>query len=475
MKVSGLFFFVFLLFPFALDAKVLMPAVFSDNMVLQQQSDVAVWGRANGKTVTVTADWLPEPLSAAVENGKWKLRLPTPAASFESHTLRISDKNSEVLIKGILIGEVWICSGQSNMEMTLRGFSQQPVNGAFEQVAKAACYRNKVRAVRVDRKEAEKPRESFRGQWTVPDPQSILGISATAWYFASSLSDMLNVPVGIITTSRSSSNIEAWMPKEILAGKFSYDVEAINSDPDIRGIYKCGLLYNGMLAPVMGYTAKGFLWYQGESNRNNSGIYASLMNEMVKNWRSRWGDEKDEMPFIFTQIAHYAYDNNVDGLDVPGLVDAQTAALKMIPNSAMVATTDVGEETCIHPSGKDVIGKRAAVEACRKAYAIDVPEASGMAVEKVDFAGSKVFVTFTNASYGLLPASKAVEGFELLGTDGKVYSAHAEVVKNKPVVVLSAPGLAEPVEVRYVYKNYMKGTLMNTLGYPAYPFRFAKP
>lgn len=454
-----------------MQARVLLPALFSDNMVLQQNSASAIWGQASGNKVTITADWLDEAVEAPVTKGKWKALLPTPAASCEPHAIRIADNNSETVIENVLIGEVWICSGQSNMEMTMRGFYQQEISGAFEQALKASLYKDKVRAITVERYESETPRGAFRGRWIVPDPQSVMGISATAWYFASSLSDMIGVPVGIICASRSSSKIEAWMPKELLAAEFGYDVEKINSDPSIRGISKCGLLYNGMLAPVMGYAARGFLWYQGESNRDNPEIYPQLMSAMVSQWRKQWGDHKAAMPFIYVQIAPYSY-GDPDGLSVPEIVEAQLEAARMIDNSAIVATTDIGSESRIHPAAKDVVGRRAAVEACRKAYSTDIPDASGMTMSGAEFAGGKVFVTFGNAGYGLKD-NDDIKGFELAGEDGVFHKADAEIYKGKPMVVVSSDKVKKPVEVRYAYRNYIESNLENTLGYPAYPFRAA--
>ena len=453
-------------------ARVLLPALFSDNMVLQQNSSAAIWGQATGSKVTVSADWLGKAVEVPVTKGKWKVSIPTPAASYEPHTIRISDNGSEAVIRNVLIGEVWICSGQSNMEMTMRGYYQQEISGAFDQALKASLYKDKVRAITVERYESETPRGAFRGKWVIPDPGSVMGISATAWYFATALADMTGVPVGIICTSRSSSKIEAWIPKEILSAEFGYDVEKINSDPGIRGISKCGLLYNGMLAPVAGYTAKGFLWYQGESNRDNPGAYSGLMSAMVSCWREQWGDYDADMPFIYVQIAPYAYENDPDGLSVPELVDAQLKASELIRNSAVVATTDIGLKYRIHPPVKDIVGRRAAVEACRKAYSIDIPDASGMKVSKAEFAGGKVFVTFDNAGYGLKD-NDDIKGFELAGADGIFHKAEASIIKGKPMVVVSSDKVKVPAEVRYAYRNYIETNLENTLGYPAFPFRFA--
>ena len=452
-------------------AKVLLPNLFSDNMVLQQCSQTTIWGYATGKQITLKTSWSDESLTAPVQDGKWSLRLPTPKGSYQPHTLSFRDENSETSLNNVLIGEVWICSGQSNMEMTLRGFSQQPVAGAMQAVMEASRYRNRIHMLQVGRKEADTPRSSFRGRWVVSTPETALTTSATAYYFARTLADVLDVPIGIITTSRSSAKIEAWMSQEILAQKFGYDVQKINADPNIRGISKCGLLYNGMLVPLFGFPARGFLWYQGESNRDNPEIYPQLMQEMVADWRKQWNDTENDMPFIYVQIAPYAYENNALGLDAPRVVEAQSKALTLIPNSAMVVTTDIGEEKCIHPSRKDIIGKRAASEALRIAYGIQIPDASGIRMKKVEFAGGKALVSFENASYGLLPVDENLTGFEIAGADRVFYPAEAHILRAKPTVMVSSPHVPEPVAVRYAFRNYTPSNLRNTLGWPAYPFR----
>lgn len=454
----------------AAQAKVVLPALFADHMVLQQQAEVKLWGRAAGR-VTVSASWTEETYSAEASGGVWSVMLPTPAGSCRPQTLTVRDADSEVVLRDVLVGEVWICSGQSNMEMTLRGYARQPVAGALRTALEAPHYRDRIRMLRVERKEADRPRTGMRGRWEVPSAQTALATSAVAWHFARALADAIAVPVGIITASRSSSKIEAWMPQELLAEKFGYDVETINADPAIRGISKCGLYFNGMLAPLVGFPARGFLWYQGESNRDNPETYARLLEAMAAEWRARWGDAKQEMPFIYVQIAPYAYDERPDGFDAPRVVEAQLRALDRIPQAAMVATTDLGQSDCIHPADKRTVGERAAVEALRMVYAQDIPDASGMRPSGVEFAGRKAVVTFDNAQYGLLPCAEPVTGFEVAGEEGIFHPAEARIVANRPAVEVASPEVPRPTAVRYAYRNYAPGNLRNTLGYPAFPFR----
>lgn len=438
-------------------------------MVLQQRSEVMLRGRAAGESVTVSVSWADEIRTAEVRGGAWSLTLPTPAGSCEPQTLTLRDADSEVTLRNLLIGEVWICAGQSNMEMTLRGFSGQPVAGALHAALEAPGYRNRVRMLRVPRKESERPAGNFRGRWELPTPEAALATSAVAWHFARTLADATGVPVGIVTASRSSSKIEAWMPQQLLAEAFGYDVAAINADPAIRGIAKCGLLYNGMLAPLFGFRARGFLWYQGESNRDDPARYEQLLQAMVADWRTRWGDAANDMPFLCVQIAPYAY-ADADKEEVPRLVGAQLRAMDRIPRSAMVATTDLGDRDCIHPADKRSVGERAAVEALRLAYGSDISDASGMRVRNVEYSGGGVLVAFDNASYGLRPTAEPVVGFELADEAGVFHPADARVEKGQPAVAVSSPQVPRPTAVRYAYRNYMPCNLHNTLGYPAYPF-----
>lgn len=449
-------------------ARIILPPLIGDRMVLQQQDDIILRGHASGKNVCFSASWIDGEIEVPVLDGKFEVQIKTPVASRNPQIMTFRDKDSEIVISDILIGEVWICSGQSNMEMTMRGFSGQPIKESLQAVMQSSKYSDLVHVFSVSRVVAERPRPTARGQWIKASPDKIMNVSATAYHFAVALADALQIPVGVITASRSSSAIEAWMPKEILKEQFGYDVEAINANPDIRDVAKCGMYYNGMLVPLFGYSARGFLWYQGESNRHAPEKYPSLMEAMVKDWRKNWGDTDNQMPFIFVQIAPYSY-GNVNGVEVPRIVEAQVKSLELIPNSAIVATTDIGEENCIHPSDKKTVGMRAAVEALRLSYGIDIPDASGMMCTKVEYSPDKVVLSFKNASYGFTPVDE-VRGFELSGTDGRFYPAVVEVAKNKKSLILTSAHVAQPVGVRYAYKNWPECNLKNSLGYPLLPF-----
>ena len=468
-------FFLLLAVPAALTVhgKVLLPSVFGDNMVLQQQQKVRVWGDSDQKEVTLSASWRDTPVRTEVIEGRWTAEIETPAGSYVPQTLTVRDADSELTLGNVLIGEVWICSGQSNMYMPLRGYTGQPVEGAMRTALESPLYGNRIRMITLPKKEAETPQRDFEGHWEIPSPATSLRMSAAAYYFAQTLTRTLGVPVGIISASWGGSKIEAWMNPASLRG-MGYDVDKINADPDIQQRAKCGLLYNGLIAPVAGYTARGFAWYQGESNRRESGRYARLMQEMVGFWRARWGDTKAAMPFLYVQIAPYDY-KDADATDGVLVMEAQSDALKLIPNAAMIATTDLGEKTCIHPRKKREVGERLAAEALIRAYGMRLECWSGVRFRHAEFSDGKAVVTFDNARYGLTPQGEDIPGFELAGADGIFHPAVGRIVPSKPIVEVTSEAVAVPTAVRYAFRNYTPTNLRNPLGLPAFPFRTDRP
>lgn len=456
--------------PFAAaQAKVTLPSLFGDNMVLQQQQHVRIWGNSDKKEVILKASWGGEPVRAVVHDGRWEAQLPTPAGSCQPQTLTLNDADSQLILSNVLIGELWICSGQSNMSMPIRGYTGQPVEESMRTALESPRYRNQIRMITLPRRDADTPQRDFEGKWEVPTPQTTLRMSAAAYFFARALTDVLNVPVGIVAASWGGSKIEAWMDSETLT-KMGYDVQKINADSTIDPRAKCTKLYNGLIAPLAGCTARGFLWYQGESNRKQSATYAQLMLELVSFWRLEWDDTKSEMPFLYVQIAPYAYDQ-AEATDGVQVMEAQRDALVLIPNSAMIATTDLGDKDCIHPAAKRPVGERLALEALNRVYGMRIPDAGGVTIDHVEYQDGKAVLTFNNARYGLIPQGEPIPGFELAGKDGVFHPATAVIVHSKPMVEVSCEQVPEPVKVRYAFHNYTPTTLSNTLGIPAFPFR----
>lgn len=454
-------------------AKVELAPLFADNMVLQRDSEAAIWGKAEpGARVVITSTWAKgKTVVHADDQGRWNVMLATPSAG-GPHELTFND-GDRLTLKNILIGEVWICAGQSNMEMTMRGFMGQPVEGAAELILTAkpsvpirSCNLSRIKSLELE--------EECDARWFEHTSEGVAEASATAYFFAKRLCDVLGVPVGIINVSWGGSPIEAWMNPELLRREFAEEFSFAHLDsmtwPEENPWKAPGVLYNGMLHSVAPYTAKGFLWYQGCDNISRYEQYKRLQPAFVKMLRQEWGN--DRMPFYFTQIAPYGY-FNPDAPDAGYMMWAQAQTLEMIPYSGMAATHDVGEENCIHPADKKSVGDRLAFLALVNDYGYEGIDAATPIPIDFKFEEGQAIVTFEAGYMGLSPLSKDVDGFELAGEDGIFYPAKGIVLWNNPkkVLVYKCPQVQKPVAVRYGMKNWSEATVFNCFGVPISPFR----
>ena len=450
------------------NGKVRLPAVVGDNMVLQQQCAANLWGWTDpGKTVTVTPSWDQKNYSATADNkGNWMVKVNTPKAG-GPYTITVSD-GEPLTIENVLVGEVWVCSGQSNMEMPVKGYPGQPTDQGLISILESGKYSNKIRFITAPRRPSDKPETDMEAQWMIASPATTPECSATAYFFAKNLTDILGVPVGIITSSWGGSRIEPWMDMKTASTIEGLDM-ATRTDPSRPANQRIAQLYNGLIWPIKNFTAKGFLWYQGESNRSNYQQYPALMTAMVNLWRQIWN--APEMPFYYVQIAPYRNEGRND-ISGPLLIEAQLKALKMIPHSGMIPTTDIGNEFCIHPAQKDIVGLRLANLALVDTYGFTSVPATGPIMKEVKFEKGKAIVTFDYAPNGLSPINRPIEGFELAGADKVFYPATGKVSKSRNSVEVSCKEVPEPVAVRYAFRNYMDGlTLENNYSFPAFPFR----
>jgi len=454
-------------------AKVELAPLFADNMVLQRDSKAAIWGKAEpGARVVITSTWAKgKTVVHADDQGRWNVMLATPSAG-GPHELTFND-GDRLTLKNILIGEVWICAGQSNMEMTMRGFMGQPVEGAAELILTAkpsvpirSCNLSRIKSLELE--------EECYARWFEHTSEGVAEASATAYFFAKRLCDVLGVPVGIINVSWGGSPIEAWMNPELLRREFAEEFSFAHLDsmtwPEENPWKAPGVLYNGMLHSVAPYTAKGFLWYQGCDNISRYEQYKRLQPAFVKMLRQEWGN--DRMPFYFTQIAPYGY-FNPDAPDAGYMMWAQAQTLEMIPYSGMAATHDVGEVNCIHPADKKSVGDRLAFLALVNDYGYEGIDAATPIPIDFKFEEGQAIVTFEAGYMGLSPLSKDVDGFELAGEDGIFYPAKGIVLWNNPkkVLVYKCPQVQKPVAVRYGMKNWSEATVFNCFGVPISPFR----
>ncbi len=439
-----------------------LPALFGDNMILQQQQLVSVWGTDDPHTkISVTGIWGKAATVTSDERGHWKLKLQTPAAG-GPYTVVVKGSKA-VTLKNVLVGEVWFCSGQSNMEMPVKGYANQPVIGSNETILNSA--NDKIRFLNTPRSVSLTPLYDVKGEWRAASPATTGNFSAVAYYFAKKLQALLGVPVGIIQSAWGASTIESWMDKETLsafAGK-KIPEKLPETDPNRTPT----ILYNSMLHPYIGYTIKGMLWYQGEANRENASEYHSLFSSMIESWRKQW--QQGEFPFYFVQIAPF----EPGKWNAAFLREAQLKTMESVKNTGMAVTMDIGEQTVIHPSQKETVGNRLAYWALAKDYNFQGIAFSGPVYRSMEnTANGRMIVTFDHCEQGLTSFGKLLSGFEIAGEDKVFYPAEAIFTKDKNrSITVWSDSVKSPVSVRYAFKSWAQGCLFNSQGLPASSFR----
>ena len=446
-----------------LNAEVKLPAIFSDNMVLQQQVNAAFWGNASpGSTVTVRTSWNKKAYTARADrDGNWKVKVSTPAAG-GPYSVTVSQGNT-ITLRNVLIGEVWVCSGQSNMEMPMKGYMNQPITGSNEFIATSS--NDKIRLITVPRLTSLTPVDDFKGSWVLCEPENVSQFSATAYFFGLMLNRALNVPVGLICTAWGGTRIEPWISE---AGLKNFDWVKLpdktqkqeNLSPQTPTV-----LFNGMINPIAGYGLRGAIWYQGESNRNEPSEYQKLMPGLAENWRTVW--DMGEFPLYYVQIAPFDY--GPFGLNSAFLREAQLKASTAIKNFGMACIMDTGEKDCIHPANKKAAGDRLAWLALVKTYGKKGFACEGPVLKEMKIEGNQVKLTFDNAPNGLTSFGKPLSCFEVAGANKRFVPATAFFAGNG--ITLFSPAVNEPVAVRYAFKDFIIGDLFNIEGLPASSFR----
>ena len=445
-------------------AQVKLPAIFGDNMVLQQQTDAAIWGKKTlNSTVKVTTSWNNKSYSVVADkDGNWKVKVTTPVAG-GPFNITISD-GQPVTLRNVMIGEVWICSGQSNMEMPMKGLRAQPITGSNEYIAISS--NNQIRLITVPKATSLTPVFDFTGNWKTCEPENVNEFSATSYFFGLMLNSVLKVPVGLICTSWGGTRIEPWISEN---GFKNFDwVKLPDKTQALSGnsIQQTPtVLFNAMINPIVGYGIRGAIWYQGESNRNEPVQYQKLLPGLVENWRFVWGI--GEFPFYYVQIAPFDY--GPTGLNSAYLREAQLKASTAIPNIGMACIMDTGEKDIIHPANKKAAGDRLAFQALVKTYGKKGYAADGPVLKEMKVEGPVVKLTFDNAVNGLASLGKELSCFEVAGANKRFYPAKAFITN--PGITIFCPYVAEPVAVRYAFKDFIVGDLFNTEGLPASSFR----
>ncbi len=448
--------------------------LFTDHAVLQRETTVPVWGWGTpGAKVEVTASWNGVKAVAKVaDDGSWSVVLPTGEAG-GPYTLSVKCGKESLSVNDIALGEVWICSGQSNMEMPIQGFGFQEIEGATEAILAAPETAAQVRVFDIKTPKKTSPEKDVDAHWAYTDGAVTAQTSAVGYFFARRLTKSLGVPVGIIVNAWGGSRIEPWMTNDMInaSGITAEDrkaIDAIEEKPD-RWPETPELIWNGRVAPIVGYAAKGILWYQGCSNIGQN-CYDKLQAQMVRSWRAAWGRE---LPFIYTLLAPYEH-GDADGRWRPHFVETQLNTEKLIDNAWAICTETLGNKVTVHPSKKKEVADMMVLRALQSVYGIypgvsmELPKLKDVVYE----ADGTVKVTLTEVWSNLGSISgRDVTGFELAGEDRQFHLAQAQIDWDGQTIVVKCADVPHPIAVRYAFRNWMGANLAKSNGIPVPPFR----
>jgi sialate O-acetylesterase len=486
----------------ALHADIKLPALFGDHMVLQQGKPDKIWGWADpGEDITVAISGQTKTAKAGADGGWYVTLDPLPAGG--PHALSVKGKN-EIKIEDVLVGEVWICSGQSNMQWDVRASNDPDLESL-------AAKFPRIRLISVPQVGTDEPQKDFQGRWEACTPDTVKGFSAVGFFFGRQLHQTLEVPVGLIDDAWGGSACEAWIRRDVLAADPKYqpllarwaEIETAypqaraeyekklaewkdsaekaraegktppqqpqNPDGAMRGNSRPANIYNGVLKPTIGYGIRGAIWYQGESNAGRAYQYRDLFPLMIKSWRDEWGI--GDFSFYWVQLADFMAEQPEPGESAwAELREAQTMTLSRLPNTGQAVIIDIGEGKDIHPRNKQDVAKRLARWALARDYGLSVscqsPTYKGMG--KAD---GKVVLTFDHAGSGLRTFDVGEpRGFAIAGADRKFVWAKAKIAGRDQIEVW-ADGVAAPEAVRYAWADNPVANVYSSDGLPLTPFR----
>ncbi|MGV3757308.1 MAG: sialate O-acetylesterase [Verrucomicrobiota bacterium] len=506
LRLTPLFSLALLAASLSAHADARLASIFGDNMVLQRDQKLPVWGWASpGEAVSVQLDSQSAVSTTADAAGKWRVELPAQKADGKARTLTVKAKNT-LTLKDVLVGEVWLCSGQSNMEWTVNNS-----DNSKDEIA-AANY-PLIRHIKVPLKPASLPQDEFKASWQVCSPQTAGNFTAAGYFMARKLQKELGVPIGLINSSWGGTRIEPWTPVSGFADlpalkdihnqvlktlpdnaqyqqKLKQHLDAVdkwsanaktalaeNKPVSVPPAFPADIapltshqspttLFNAMINPFVGFPIRGAIWYQGESNHGEGMLYTEKMKALIQGWRKIWGI--GEFPFLYVQIAPYKY-----GAEDPNVLatfwEAQSAA-QAIPNTGMVVTTDIANLNDIHPKNKQDVGLRLALLALKNTYGKSDVVANGPKFKSLKTAGDTLVVTFENTAGGLKSRDlKPLTWFEIIGPDTDFTKATAVIDGDS--VILSAPNVKSPTAMRFAWHKDAEPNLANGAGLPAETFR----
>ena len=454
----------------ALSGQTKLPSFFSDNMILQQNENINIWGEDNpGTEIEITSGWGAKAKAKADSNGYWKGQLKTPNADHEYYNLTI-EGSEKIVIKNVVLGEVWFCSGQSNMEMPIKGYPNSPITGGNEAMLYGT---NKfIRSFHVNRNARQTPQQDTKGgQWLEATPLTIKDFSATAYFFAKELNKVLDVPIGIINSSWGGAAAEAFVDIETLKTQFPQVFTREKGKYEHGIMHKPSLIYNGMVAPFEGFNMRGVIWNQGETNRDRFKEYKTLLSAMFNHWRKKWNDD---FSFYMVQVAPFYYG---DGRYVTFIGESIVDITKNEKNTGFASTIDIGKCSDIHAPDKETIGKRLALVAFAKDYGFKGIVYSGPIYKSMEIDNNLIKVYFDELARGLVTKEgkkgAPLNNFEIAGKDKVFHKANAFIKggDDKSHIIVSSNKVPNPVAVRYAFGNCIKGDVYNTAGLPLMSFR----
>lgn len=485
-------------------SEVELGSLFQDKMVLQQQTRTPIWGWATpGENVSIRASWGEQTEAIADQSGKWMGHLKTTKAG-GPYTITISTSQKSKTLKHVLLGEVWLCSGQSNMEKKVK------TDDHAEEAIAEANFPN-IRIFTVTRNAAHQPVQRCGGKWVTCSPDTVADFSAVAYFSARKMHQKLDVPIGIIVAAWAGTSIEAWIPKEpqmshkptvskvlaLEAAASTYDEKAekkhyaqklkewkeageprkskpkLTQNP-IPGRFPTypGLLYNAMIQPLAPYSVKGVMWYQGESNAGTSEIAYHYRNQLVmltQYWRALFCKTPENMPFFFVQLPNYELKGRAEDNLWPILRESFLSAVKQVEASNLIVTIDIGNPKDIHPRNKQDYGNRLAQLILHDIYSVG-KHVEYPLYQKYSVQGSEIFVYFEKTGSGLVAKNGPLKTFEIAGADQIWHPA--EAIPKGNAVIVSSKDEPKPVAVRYAWANNPEGCNLYTReGLPASPFR----
>ncbi len=456
-------FFTFLCIPhlFFAQSSLRLPDIISDHMLLQQDSEVKFWGWANPRTkIQIVADWNNDTIRTAASNkAKWETLLKTPKAG-GPYIIQVISEEEAITIQDVKIGELWICSGQSNMEYSVN-------EGVIDaEAAMPDSQNDQIRFFFVEKATADYPQDELTGHWEVCNPESMRKFSSVGYFFGRKLNEELSIPIGLINSNWGGTPAETWIPKDEIEDLQKVQAGANELSKSEGWDSDIATTYNAMIHPITKMEIAGTIWYQGESNTPNANSYSALFTTMIQGWRAKF---QNDFPFYYVQIAPY------EGYEIPfsaAIVREQQQKASSLENTGMVVISDLVDDVDdIHPIYKKEVGNRLANRALAETYAKKTPKYLFALLKEQKVEGRSIRISFDHVGEGIVFKGKRVEGLEIAGEDEEFYPASGNIDKDTNTLIVKSKKVKNPLFVRYMFGNGAIGNLFDKSGLPVAPFR----